>query len=188
MWIYNYNCSNELYHYGVKGIKWGVRRYRNYPGSYTRAGVKRFDDSMDKYGKADTRYKNAKASYKQSKTADNKIELTNSRMVRKQAKMKLNKDYAHLRQDKLGDWGKDLYSRGKTISGNRQATQALATIGSASLSALAYNRQMRLVDEKFNKVLAGIGGLSIAAASANEAITYSQNKKLRAYYSHTSNY
>ena len=24
MWSYNY--SNELYHYGVKGMKWGVRR------------------------------------------------------------------------------------------------------------------------------------------------------------------
>ena len=26
MWSYNYSGSYELYHYGVKGMKWGVRR------------------------------------------------------------------------------------------------------------------------------------------------------------------
>ena len=34
--------SDELTHYGVKGMKWGVRRYRNKDGSYTSAGRKRY--------------------------------------------------------------------------------------------------------------------------------------------------
>lgn len=34
--------DNELYHYGVKGMKWGVRRFQNKDGSYTRAGRKRY--------------------------------------------------------------------------------------------------------------------------------------------------
>lgn len=33
--------NNELYHYGVKGQKWGVRRYQNKDGSLTAAGKKR---------------------------------------------------------------------------------------------------------------------------------------------------
>lgn len=35
--------NNELYHYGVKGQKWGVRRYQNKDGTLTAAGKKRYD-------------------------------------------------------------------------------------------------------------------------------------------------
>lgn len=34
--------ANELYHYGVKGQKWGVRRYQNPDGSYTQEGLSHY--------------------------------------------------------------------------------------------------------------------------------------------------
>ena len=33
--------SSELYHHGIKGMKWGVRRYQNHDGTLTTAGKKR---------------------------------------------------------------------------------------------------------------------------------------------------
>ena len=39
--MWNYVHTNELYHHGIKGMKWGVRRYQNKDGSLTAAGMKR---------------------------------------------------------------------------------------------------------------------------------------------------
>lgn len=40
MWTYNQNPV-ELYHHGIKGQKWGVRRYQNEDGTLTSAGKRR---------------------------------------------------------------------------------------------------------------------------------------------------
>ena len=48
--------ENELYHHGVKGQKWGVRRYQNKDGSLTLAGKKRALKMQDQY----TRFSNNK--------------------------------------------------------------------------------------------------------------------------------
>ncbi len=54
MWDYNY--TDELAHHGIKGMKWGVRRFQNDDGSLTPAGEKRYA--------AKSEYKDAKRNYK----------------------------------------------------------------------------------------------------------------------------
>lgn len=51
--MWTYNQTNELYHWGIKGMKWGVRRYQNADGSLTPAGKKRYaeDDAHEDHGK-----------------------------------------------------------------------------------------------------------------------------------------
>ena len=39
---YRVKYSNELYHYGVKGQKWGIRRYQNPNGTLTEEGKIRY--------------------------------------------------------------------------------------------------------------------------------------------------
>ena len=49
MEVWQYNDTSELYHWGIKGMKWGVRRYQNKDGTLTPAGKKRYaEDGRDK--------------------------------------------------------------------------------------------------------------------------------------------
>ena len=66
---------NDLQHHGIKGQKWGVRRFQNKDGSLTNAGKKRYNDGSDYgYGK-DTKTINVK----KIATTDNKTNMSNNR-------------------------------------------------------------------------------------------------------------
>ena len=44
----DYLVTKELYHHGIKGQKWGVRRYQNEDGTLTEAGRKRVTNHLGK--------------------------------------------------------------------------------------------------------------------------------------------
>jgi len=70
--------NTELYHHGIKGQRWGIRRYQNTDGSLKPAGEGRYDDGLTrrqrkkaakKYDyKSNETYKDKSASSKRART------------------------------------------------------------------------------------------------------------------------
>ena len=86
MWKYNYTQSNdELYHYGVPGMKWGVRK--NYKNIY-KSTVKSAREKMyKKRDSAETRHENQVTSINRKYgQLRNNFEGKNARMNRKTKK------------------------------------------------------------------------------------------------------
>lgn len=175
--------TNELKHYGVLGMKWGVRRYQNYDGSYTKKGLERLGKSKSAYEKADTDYKTKK------KSGASKDTLRIARAERKGALKEYKKDYKRLKQDKLGDQGKALYRSGKTITGNASTLNNVWVASLIGSSLLEYGS--KFVNDYNTKKLMNLGAATIAIGSSVArgilaGIYADQNKKLRAYYGHSS--
>lgn len=78
--------NNELYHYGVLGMKWGVRRYQNRDGSLTPAGKKRYsqDDWSD----------DAKAASSLKKKSVN--QMSNAELRKLTERQQLERNYSQL--------------------------------------------------------------------------------------------
>lgn len=86
-----YESINELYHHGIKGQKWGIRRFQNMDGSLTKAGM--------------SRYGNGKAVVREH----TKILLEKEEQLKKQSKAYQNalKEYSRLSDQYDLDKGPD---------------------------------------------------------------------------------
>ena len=75
--IYN----GELYHWGIKGQKWGVRRFQNKDGTLTPEGKKRYDDSPDSPKKKTSHREKLEAKYRQNGMSEAQAKAAASKQI-----------------------------------------------------------------------------------------------------------
>ena len=76
-----------LMHYGVKGMKWGVRRYQNYDGSYTRKGLERYRKAESDYETAKSKADETRAAYKSGQATRQQVKDAKSAVKTEKRKM-----------------------------------------------------------------------------------------------------
>lgn len=175
--------ENELYHYGVKGMKWGVRRYQNYDGSYTQKGLKRYRDAESAYDTAKANRDSVKESYKSGTATKQQYMAAKGEL--KTAKRKMSDAYGKLKIDNQADKGKKLYAQGKTIESNTfigKHAQIGLTGGRLVANSIIRNT---IGGTKIGNISSRTISIGTAAAQVIIAAKiHSENKKLRAYYAH----
>ena len=175
--------GNSLAHHGVKGMKWGIRRYESKGGSYTLTGAKHFRGFEKDYDNANAKYKAAKQAYKEGKGSKGKVQEAG--IARRIAKNNLSRAYDQVKRDYKADKGKNRYQSGQTITGrgNRVArilsTAALIATG----TKVAYDRA-DISTKTMRTVMAGTAVVT-GAAMAKQAINSIGDSQLRAYYGHS---
>ena len=90
--------NNELYHFGVKGMKWGVRRYQNKDGSLTKAGRKKMAKLDKEYSKLIGQKRNTESpNTSSSPTKKKKLsEMTDDEIRSRINRINLERDYLDL--------------------------------------------------------------------------------------------
>lgn len=92
------DSSQELQHWGIKGQKWGIRRYQNDDGTLTEAGKRRYryqnpDGSLTDEGKAHYMEAARKGKLNPKKLSDEDLNMINQRFEREKKYEKNVKEY-----------------------------------------------------------------------------------------------
>ena len=84
------NSRDELYHWGIKGMKWGVRRYQNKDGTLTSAGRKHYG------GEGNAGEEEPKVEYAPKRSGKKAEEYTDEELRTRINRLQMEKQYRDL--------------------------------------------------------------------------------------------
>ena len=140
MWEYNYNNSDELFHYGVKGMRWGVRKSTPTSGGTKKSKKKSLIAKMsDKKKKAEKVKEKPKEETQEPEKKKSVKDMSDAELRAKISRLQLEKQYADLsRQTEPVSKGKKFVEGIMTKSGENIGTQLTTYVmGTAVNKALA---------------------------------------------------
>lgn len=101
--------ASSLYHHGIKGQKWGVRRFQNEDGSYTQLGKARYASSKESSRAARGYLKEDRRNYKAGKIS--KQDYETDKVIAKQIFKNTREDRKDIRYAKAADAGRAAYAK-----------------------------------------------------------------------------
>ena len=180
-------------HFGVKGMKWGQRKYTNPDGSLTKKGRKRYGEDLDINDKSRRNIAKIRKgeAYRRLDTAKQNNSTNSTRMADLQGRVRSAKNVE--RKMKSVDKGAKLQAKGQTISGNNfKASIALAASAMASSKFTSFlNRRMSdlsgqgrwtMGHQKTAEILNKVGGYTVQGLALGYAAKKSvDNRNIRSY-------
>lgn len=129
-YIAGYPVSDALYHHGIKGQRWGIRRYQNMDGSLTAAGRERYGSDV-------------------SQVKESKLKRQNMRLLSN------NKTYPSKQGEEMQKFFKDIHENSDSKGIDRKKAKEIGetyikNLASARLQAMGYE-----ANEKNVSYLAG---------------------------------
>lgn len=152
MWQYNH-ISDYLCHWGIKGMRWGIRRYQNKDGTLTPLGKQRLQEKIGEVENIDRL--SSKQQEKKLRELNSELESTKKKGYKKWADDFGYEDFDD--DDKKYEFEKELdyikYDINSTqlwLNASKELSKKLSEIETQSKG---YEEAMRLVDEYADQIL-----------------------------------